>query len=315
MATPASPKSPKSPRMTDAERARVGATGGAEMKYEQQLLDKLFDLHGKKAYVTGAAQGMGSWIAMGMARCGADVALADIGNEEKLEGVAQRIRDLGRKVITLKVDVRDRSGVEKSIKEASDKLGGINILVANAGILGKLQPADQVEAAVFQSVVETNVLGVYNCCRAVYPHLKMAGGGKIIIMSSIAGIRGFGAQVAYCASKGALLPLSKSLAVAWGKENIQVNCLLPGAINTPFLDTVLNTQEKLDYVLDRIPAGRLGVGEDVVGPAIFLASHASDYVNGAELIVDGGGTALPMLRQQDPREYEVEEEEEEVEGF
>ncbi|PRW44424.1 2-deoxy-D-gluconate 3-dehydrogenase [Chlorella sorokiniana] len=246
---------------------------------------------------------MGSWIAMGMARCGADVALSDIGNEEKLEGVAQRIRELGRQALTLKVDVRDRPGVEQSMKDAAEQLGGINM--ANAGILGKLQAAHQVSRHVFREVMETNVTGVYNCCRAVYPHLKSAGGCKIIIMSSIAGIRRFGAQVAYCASKGALLPLSKSLAVAWGKENIQVNCLLPGAINTPFLDTVVNTKDKLDYLMDRIPAGRLGVGEDVVGPAIFLASHASDYVNGAELVVDGGGTALPMLKQQDPEEFKV----------
>ncbi|KAI7837634.1 hypothetical protein COHA_008558 [Chlorella ohadii] len=201
--------------MSEEERARAGGTGGIEAKYEQQLLNKLFDLSGKTAYVTGAAQGMGSWIAAGMARCGADVALADIGNEEKLEGVAQRVRELGRQALTLRVDVRDRPGVEQSMKEAAEQLGGINILVANAG--------------------------GYNCCRAVYPHLKSAGGGK----------------VAYCASKGALLPLSKSLAVAWGKDNIQVNCLLPGAINTPFLDTVVNTKDKLDYLMDRIPAGKL----------------------------------------------------------
>ncbi|KAL4436582.1 hypothetical protein ABPG75_003721 [Micractinium tetrahymenae] len=292
--------------LTEEERSRAGATGGVEWRerYNEHLAN-LFSLSGKTAFVTGAAQGMGAWVAMGMARCGADVALADVGNEEKLAGVAKEIRALGRKAIELKCDVKDHSAVERAVQQTVDQLGGLHILVANAGILGKLQPAAKVSQAVWREVMEVNVHGVYHCCRAAYPHMKAGGGGKIILMSSIAGIRGFGAQVAYCASKGALLPLSKSLAVAWGKDNIQVNCLLPGAINTPFLDRarVLNTDEKVQYIMDRIPAGRLGVGEDLVGPAVFLASPASDYITGAELVVDGGGTALPMLADQDPSSY------------
>eukprot|EP00887_Chlorella_sp_A99_P004911 scaffold4.g4911.t1 len=325
---------------------------------------ELFDLHGRVAFVTGAAQvGLARmlcrrtplavlvlhWPAHEMAaslppaaghgrphRDGAGQVrrrCRDMGNEAKLEGVASVIRDQGRQALALKCDVRNRKEVEQAVERA-------------ASILGKLQPAEHVSKQVWDNVFATNVDGVYQCCAAAYPHMRERG-GSIIVMSSIAGLRGFGPQVAYCASKGALLPLAKSLAAAWGKDNIRVNCLVPGAINTPFLDQargharaaggaspplppppraparrapfrpapsrrkpadivrcvvrrapllqVVTTEEKLRYLMGRIPLARLGVGEDMVGPAVFLASPASAYMTGAELVVDGAQDELDNL--------------------
>ncbi|GAB4816145.1 hypothetical protein N2152v2_003191 [Parachlorella kessleri] len=289
---------------------RTHATKGAERLYERDILEgKLFDLSGSTAFVTGSARGMGAAIAVGMARCGAKVVVSDILPEDQMAPVVEKIHKLGRDAISLQCDVRDRKAVDDAVKKAADHFGSLDIMCANAGILGKLSHADSISQRNWHEVMGINVEGVYNCARAAYPLMKRGGYGKLILMSSIAAVRGFGAQVAYCSSKGALLSMAKSLAVAWGKDNIQassrVNCLLGGAINTPFLDQVLNTPHKVDYILHRIPAGRLGVPEDIVGPAVFLASRASDYVTGTEVVVDGGGIQVPMLADQNPEDYQV----------
>ncbi|EFN59245.1 hypothetical protein CHLNCDRAFT_50121 [Chlorella variabilis] len=253
---------------------------------------------------TGAAQGIGAAIALGMAGCGADIILADFANEAQMTAVGDQIREMGRKAVEVKCDVRRRSLVDAAVADAVDKLGvGPDILVASAGIIGRLEAAHAVSHDGWTEVMATNLEGAYNSAQAVHPHMKQAGRGKIVLISSIAGIRGAGTQVAYACSKGALLPLARSLAAAWGRDNIQVNTLLPGAINTPFLNTMLANPKKLEYILGRIPLGRLGVASDMVGPALFLSSHASDYVTGAEILVDGGGAALPMLAGQDPEAY------------
>lgn len=283
------------------EACRAPATKGAADRFKS---DRLFDLSGSTALITGAAQGIGAAIALGMAGCGADIILADFANEAQMTAVGDQIREMGRKAVEVKCDVRRRSLVDAAVADAVDKLGvGPDILVASAGIIGRLEAAHAVSHDGWTEVMATNLEGAYNSAQAVHPHMKQAGRGKIVLISSIAGIRGAGTQVAYACSKGALLPLARSLAAAWGRDNIQVNTLLPGAINTPFLNTMLANPKKLEYILGRIPLGRLGVASDMVGPALFLSSHASDYVTGAEILVDGGGAALPMLAGQDPEAY------------
>jgi NAD(P)-dependent dehydrogenase (short-subunit alcohol dehydrogenase family) len=283
------------------EECREPATKGAGDRFNPE---RLFDLSGSTAMVTGAGSGIGAAVALGMARSGADLILADFANQEQLEAVASAARDMGRKAVAVKCDVRRRALVKEAMTEAVEAMGvGPDILFCSAGIIGRLERAEDVTHDGWLEVMATNVEGSYNAARACYPHMKKAGRGKVVFVSSIAGTRGAGAQVAYACSKGAVLPLSRSLASSWGKDNIQVNTLVPGAINTPFLNVMLANPRKLEYILGRIPLGRLGVAEDMVGPALFLCSHASDYVTGAEIAVDGGGAALPMLAGQDPEAY------------
>ncbi|GAB4822759.1 hypothetical protein N2152v2_009805 [Parachlorella kessleri] len=255
----------------------MDATRGVEKVYEEQLLNKLFDLRDSVALVTGASGGIGACIAMGLARCGAKVVVCDQGPEAEMAPVVEKIKGMGAEALGIHCDVRNRQSVEQAAKRAVDHFGGLHVMVANAGVLGKLCKADQVEKQVWDEVMSVNLTGAYNCCAAAYPYMKQAGRGKIILLSSIAALRGFGAQV---------------------------NCLLPGAINTPFLDQVLPTKEKVEYLLHRIPAGRLGVPEDIVGPVVFLSSHASDYVTGTDIICDGGGCQVPMLADQEPEDYQ-----------
>ncbi|KAL4420621.1 hypothetical protein ABPG75_010277 [Micractinium tetrahymenae] len=302
MADPVAPTSPRA----QWRQEELGATKGVEVP-----LKGLFDLSGQ-------------------------VVLVDVRGEKEMAPVLEHIKSAGGQALAVQCDVRDRAQVDAAVKQAVDQFGRLDCMVANAGILGKLCRAESVPEESWREVMGINVEGAYNCAAAAYPHMKSAGRGKVILTSSIAGVRGFGAQVPYGTSKGALLPMAKSLAVAWGKDsiqartsllcarvafdqfelsdrlrvvwgkaNIQVNVLIPGAINTPFLDSVLNTPEKVNEILRRIPAGRLGVPEDLAGPALFLASRASDYVTGAEIVVDGGGIQMPMLGGQTPEEYQA----------
>ncbi|KAL4420594.1 hypothetical protein ABPG75_010250 [Micractinium tetrahymenae] len=296
MADPVAPTSPRA----QWRQEELGATKGVEVP-----LKGLFDLSGQVAFVTGAARGVGASIACAFAEAGAKVVLVDVRGEKEMAPVLEHIKSAGGQALAVQCDVRDRAQVDAAVKQAVDQFGRLDCMVANAGILGKLCRAESVPEESWREVMGINVEGAYNCAAAAYPHMKSAGRGKVILTSSIAGVRGFGAQVPYCTSKGALLPMAKSLAVAWGKDSIQVNVLIPGAINTPFLDSVLNTPEKVNEILRRIPAGRLGVPEDLAGPALFLASRASDYVTGAEIVVDGGGIQMPMLGGQTPEEYQA----------
>ncbi|PSC68695.1 2-deoxy-D-gluconate 3-dehydrogenase [Micractinium conductrix] len=285
------------------EDCRSPATAGAAQRFRPE---QLFDLSGSVAMITGAAQGIGAAVALGYARSGADLILADLHNEEKLAAVAEEVRALGRRVTTVTCDVRHRTQMDAAVKEAVAAMGqGPDILFCSAGIIGRLERAEHVSHDGWTEVLAVNVEGSYNAAHAAYPHMVSAGRGKVIFISSIAGTRSAGAQVAYACSKGAVLSLGRSLAAAWGKDNIQVNSLVPGAINTGFLDVMLANPRKLEYILGRIPLGRLGIAQDMVGPALFLASHASDYVTGAEIAVDGGGAVLPMLAAQNPDAYKA----------
>ncbi|GAB4816160.1 hypothetical protein N2152v2_003206 [Parachlorella kessleri] len=213
-------------------------------------------------------------MASGLARCGADLALLDIKPKEEIDrAVGDIFEATGKAPLSVSVDVRDKEAVKEAMKTVHDAFGQLDILVANAGIMGHLERPEDMSSDNWANVFRTNVDGVFNSATAV----------------------GFGMQAAYCATKGALIPLAKSLALAWAADGVQVNCLAPGAVNTPFTDPVLGSREKVEYILSRIPAGRLGVPEDFVGPCVFLASHASDYITGSTLVIDGGGLSVPML--------------------
>ncbi len=247
----------------------------------------MFDLTGKVAVVTGGNGGIGFGMARGLARAGANVAVVGR-NEEKSAQAVAALRELDVEAEGFRADVADAGAVSAMVDAVVRAFGGIDILVNNAGINIRKRPED-LEPEEWQQVLNTNLTSAYLCSRACYPLLKRAGGGKILNNGSMLSIFGTPWGPAYAASKGGMVQLTKSLATAWAADNIQVNCFLPGWIDTELTINARREVEGLhDRVLSRTPAGRWGDIEDFEGLAIFLASPASNFITGVAIPVDGG---------------------------
>ena len=248
---------------------------------------ELFDLHGKVAIVTGGNGGIGLGIARGLARAGATIAVA-ARNADKTRLAVQQLEGQGVRALGLQTDVTDQHQVEKMVADTVHAFGGVDVLIANAGMSIRKAP-ETYSLAEWTSVVETNLNGVFACCHAVYPRLTDRGGGKIVTIGSMSSMFGMAMGAPYAATKGGVVQLTRSLASAWAKDNIQVNCILPGWIDTDLTHGARAAMPRLhDSVLDRTPAKRWGRPEDLAGAAVFLCSTASDFVTGTALPVDGG---------------------------
>ncbi len=251
----------------------------------------MFDLSGKVAIVTGGNGGIGLGIAKGLAGAGANIVVA-ARNQEKTEKAVEELQGLGIRAIGVSTDVQDEASVKSMVKAAVDEFGAVNILVNNAGISIR-KPPQEYTLEEWKRVVDVDLTGVFICSREVYPHMKAAGGGKIINIGSMTSVFGSDWVAPYSASKGGVVQLSKSLAIAWAKDNIQVNSILPGWIHTDLTAFIrTNTPQRYDFIRSRIPHGRWGEPEELAGTAVFLASRASDYVTGVSLPVDGGYTSF-----------------------
>jgi 2-deoxy-D-gluconate 3-dehydrogenase len=247
----------------------------------------MFDLKGRVAVVTGGNGGIGLGMAKGLGSAGARVAIA-ARNGEKSRAAVEALARLGAEAIAVQVDVADEASVEAAIKSVVDRLGRLDVLVNNAGINIRKQPQDYTLAE-WRSVIDTNLTSAFLCSRAVYPIMKAAGGGKIVNIGSMMSIFGTAFVAAYSASKGGIVQLTKSLAAAWARDNIQVNAVLPGWIDTELTQNARRQIPGLnDSVLRRTPAGRWGEMDDMAGIAVFLAAPASDFVTGTAIPVDGG---------------------------
>jgi 2-dehydro-3-deoxy-D-gluconate 5-dehydrogenase len=260
----------------------------------KEALKEMFGLDGKVAIVTGGNRGIGKGIAMGLAGAGANIVIGDSSIEvEQAAGAVTEIeRDFGVETLGLKVDVRQEKDNLEMVRRTLDRFGRIDILVCNAGMGGGGILAQDMAVAKWDEILETNLRSFFIASKAVYPVMKKEGGGKIISIGSMTSIFGVGAFSAYGASKGGVLQLTRSLAVAWARDNIQVNCILPGWINTDLSRTAKrNNPELEERVIARTPAGRWGEPVDLAGCALFLAGRASDFVTGAAIPVDGGYAA------------------------
>lgn len=243
-----------------------------------------FDLKGKVALVTGGNGGIGLGIAQGLARAGADVAIAGRNATKN----AAALKAIGGNAIALVVDVNDNTQVQRMVADTVKAFGGLDILVANAGINIRKQPQDY-SGAEWHSIVDTNLTSVFQCCQAAYPEMQRRGGGKIVTIGSMTSIFGFDVGPVYAATKGAVVQLTKSLAAAWAKDNIQVNSILPGFIDTELTQNLRrNFPGAHERVVARTPARRWGDPADLAGTAVFFCSRASDFVTGTALPVDGG---------------------------
>lgn len=247
-------------------------------------MSPLFDLSGRVALVTGGNGGIGLGMALGLAQAGAAVMVAGRDTAKNSDAVAQ----LGARAASVVADVTKKAACEAAVAATVERFGRLDILVANAGTSIRKQPQDFSEAD-WHHVIDTNLSSTLFSAQAAYPAMKSAGGGKIITIGSMMSIFGSSYAGAYAASKGGVVQLSRSLAVAWAPDNIQVNCVLPGWIDTALTrkarEQVAGLQEK---VVGRSPVGRWGVPSDMAGVAVFLAAPASDFVTGTAIPVDGG---------------------------
>jgi len=243
-----------------------------------------FDLKGKVALVTGGNGGIGLGIAKGLAGAGADVAIAGRNAAKN----AAAVKALGGRTIGIAADVNDPAQVKRMVADTVSAFGGLDILVANAGINIRKPPQDYTVDE-WRQVIDTNLNSVFACCQAAYPEMKRRGGGKIVTIGSMTSIFGLALGSAYASNKGAVVQLTKSLAIAWAKDNIQVNSILPGWIDT---DLTRGARQQIPGLNERIlqgtPAGRWGEPADLAGTAVFFCGRGSDFVTGTALPVDGG---------------------------
>lgn len=245
----------------------------------------LFDLTGKTAVVTGAGRGLGEAIALGLAKAGADVAL--VTNRTPADKTADAVRALGRKAITIQADIGDRSKLAGIIERTVDELGRIDILVNNAGIIRRT-PAAEHSYEDWQDVLDVNLNSVFVLSQLAGKHMIAQGSGKIINVASMLSFQGGITVPGYTSSKHAVAGLTKALANEWAGKGLQVNAIAPGYMSTDNTEALREDPVRSTQILQRIPAGRWGTSEDLIGPAVFLASAASDYMNGHILAVDGG---------------------------
>jgi 2-dehydro-3-deoxy-D-gluconate 5-dehydrogenase len=247
----------------------------------------LFDLKGKVAVVTGGNGGIGLGMARGLAAAGCDIVVA-ARNADKSSRAVKELEGLGIRAAAIPVDVADEPSVETLIARAVEGFGRVDIVVNNAGTNVRKPPED-LALAEWHHVMDTNLTSAFLVSRAAYPHMKRQGAGKVINIGSMMSIFGVRFSPAYAASKGGIVQLTKVMATAWAGDNIQVNAVLPGWIDTELTQGARKQIAGLhDSVLKRTPAGRWGVMADMSGVAVFLASAASDFVTGTAIPVDGG---------------------------
>jgi NAD(P)-dependent dehydrogenase (short-subunit alcohol dehydrogenase family) len=245
----------------------------------------VFDITGKRALVTGASRGIGRAIALAFAGAGAHV-VAAARTEEALKETASLAADAPGKIDILATDLRTPESAEAAIHSAAETLGGLDILVNNAAD-DHDSPIEKTDLAVFQRVVELNLQSCWVMTKAAAPYLK-DGGGKIVNIASVLGLVGMLDDSAYIAAKHGLVGLTKAIALEWARAGVQVNAIAPGFVDTAMIGNLKEDEALASYVRKKTPMGRAAQPEEYAGPAIFLASPASDFLTGHVLVVDGG---------------------------
>lgn len=254
-----------------------------------RIMNNIFSLEGKKAIVTGASRGLGKAMAIGLAKAGADVANVCI-NADSCSDTHKEIEALGRVAMAVSCDQSDPKQVSAAVKQVLDKFGRIDILINNAGTIRR-SPATEYSDDDWNYVIDTNLNGVFQFCREAGKTMVEKGSGKIVNIASLLSFQGGITVPAYAASKGGVAQLTKALANEWAKSNVQVNAIAPGYFATDNTQALQDDPVRNEQILGRIPAGRWGKPEDLVGTAVFLSSEASNYVNGHVMLVDGGWMA------------------------
>jgi NAD(P)-dependent dehydrogenase (short-subunit alcohol dehydrogenase family) len=250
------------------------------------MSDDIKPLAGKRALVTGAAQGLGHEMALALATAGCDVAGFDL-RGDSLADTAESIRGLGQDAIDIEVDVRDYASVHQAVASVLERWGAIDIVVNNAG-KGQREGFTDVTRELWDYMLDVNLTSVFNVCSAVVPPMIAQGSGRIVTISSIAALRGgrLLGRTAYAAAKGGVIAFTKSLAIELAEHSITVNCIAPGIHNTP--RRAQDTPEERERVLSRVPMRKLGEPKDLAQTVVFLCLPSSGYITGVVLAQDGG---------------------------
>jgi 2-deoxy-D-gluconate 3-dehydrogenase len=246
----------------------------------------LFSLEGRVALVTGASRGIGAAIAAALARAGADVAVH--GHTRATDATCEQVRATGQRTLSLVADMADPGAPDRLVEQTVGGLGGLDIVVNNAGTIRRGPTVDTSDAD-WDAVMQVNLFAVFRLCRAAGRRMRsLRSGGKVINIASLLSFQGGLNVPAYAAAKSGVAGLTRELANEWAAEGINVNAIAPGYMRTDNTEALRNDATRSRQILERIPAGRWGEPSDLEGAAIFLASRASDYVNGHVLVVDGG---------------------------
>lgn len=251
-------------------------------------------LQDKVAVITGAGSGMGRATALLFAQEGARVVLGDV-DEKGGRSAAQEIKDLGGEATFVRCDVSKEADVIRLMATARRKYGGLNTVFNNAGIEQPLTPSHEVSEELFDRVIGINLKGTFFGCKHAIPLLRKAGGGTIVNNSSVSAFANVGGNLSYGASKGAIMSLTRILAIEYAKENIRVNAICPGVIDTPMNQRNLDQAEDKEAVRQRwmsvTPLGRMGTPEEIARTVLYLASDMSSFTTGIGLLIDGGRVA------------------------
>ena len=252
------------------------------------MTQDIFDLSGQVAIVTGTSRGLGQYLARALAKAGADLVLTSR-KRETLGPFKAEIEALGRRAISLELDLRNQQSIERMVADAEAAFGQIHILVNNAGCNIR-KPALEVTWDDWNQILETNLRGAFFVAQAVAKGMIASGYGRIINIGSVTSVFGYAGLAPYGASRGGVRQLTMSLADDWGKYGVTVNCLAPGWFCTEQNKVLYENKEWVEYLIERIPVKRPGEPHDLDGPVVFLASESSRYVTGQTLLVDGGIT-------------------------
>lgn len=253
---------------------------------------KLFDLSGRVAVVTGASSGLGVTFAEALAAAGASVAVA-ARRRERIEDVAKSINDSGGRAIAVECDVVDPESTERLMARTVEDLGGLDIVVANAGVVAEgAAVTEKIPVALFEQTVAVNLTGTFNTCQAASRRMLAQGSGAMITLASVGGLGAhYEIPAAYGAAKAGIVNLTQHMALRWGRRGVRVNCLAPGWFPSEMTDFVLEMPPFRQRLVDQTAAGRIGDPTELVGPLMLLASDAGSFMTGATLAVDGGASA------------------------